>query len=227
MKQNKYDNWFRRTRGEFCPIADQFAGRPIVYVEIGNWAGASLEYVCLNVLTHPESIAVGIDPYDQALERARWDVAEIKEIAKNRVAAAIGDRGHWIYEPSETGLLKLPAILKGRSIDLLYIDGQHEAPNVLLDFLLAWPHLKDGSIVIFDDYVKKIAYHLSHVRHAVAAIELCFAHRVRPFHIGRQYALEVMMHKLPGVAMRHSGQFPVYPNLAIPEVFPDGRAKSG
>ena len=46
---------------------------------------------------------------------------------------------------------ELPRISKN-SIDLIYIDGSHEADNVLLDGLLSYKLLKEGGIMIFDDY---------------------------------------------------------------------------
>jgi len=38
------------------------------------------------------------------------------------------------------------------SYDFIYIDGSHEAKDVLEDAVLAFPLLKEGGIIIFDDY---------------------------------------------------------------------------
>lgn len=212
------DRWFRKTRKEFSRVVERFAGQPILYVEIGVWAGGAMEYVCQNVLTHPDSRAIGIDPYDQQTERKRWNMAEIKETARQRAFDVIGDRASWIYESSETALPKLGDVLQGRSIDLLYIDGRHEAQYALTDFLLAWPYLRNGSIVIFDDFVKDLGSMWPHVRQACAAIELCFGRRIRPLYVGRQYVLEVVQHRHPNVRERRTGDFPVYPDMALPRV---------
>jgi predicted O-methyltransferase YrrM len=37
--------------------------------------------------------------------------------------------------------------------DLIYIDGSHQAPDVLSDATLSFPLLKVGGIMIFDDYL--------------------------------------------------------------------------
>ena len=42
--------------------------------------------------------------------------------------------------------------LHSRSIDFAYIDGSHEAADVLLDGLLVLPLVKRGGIILFDDY---------------------------------------------------------------------------
>ena len=145
------DRWFRRVTREFCPLATRFIGKRTTYLEIGSWAGASGEWVAKNVLaTHPESIGIGIDPYPK--DRSKYDVESIKAMAANRVRAAIGERWSWIYQPSTEGLLEARRVLKGRPVDLIYIDGAHEAYAVVTDFVLAWPLLRPGSVVIFDDY---------------------------------------------------------------------------
>ena len=39
------------------------------------------------------------------------------------------------------------------SYDIIYIDGNHEAANVLADLVLSWDLLKVGGIQILDDYL--------------------------------------------------------------------------
>jgi hypothetical protein len=217
------DRWFRRVQKEFTPLAMEKAGQPIVYVEIGTWGGAASEWVCKHILTHPDSLAFGIDPYDQYFERRRHDVAAIKTLAADRVRAVIGGRYQWIYQRSRPGLMQLQNILRDlindRRIDLLYVDGSHEGPDVFQDFALAWPMLHNGSIVIFDDYKKVEDYAWPHVRHACAAVELAYQYRIKPRHRGRQYALEVIEHELTG-SFRKRMYPPAtsWPNLAIPHL---------
>jgi predicted O-methyltransferase YrrM len=38
--------------------------------------------------------------------------------------------------------------------DLIYIDGNHQRETVMLDSVLAWPMLKAGGILIWDDYIR-------------------------------------------------------------------------
>lgn len=204
-KPRQFERWFGRVRREFAPVAKQFAGKPIVYVEIGTWAGTSAEWVCKNILTHSESKGFGIDPYVQSEAWRIHDVAGIKAEAADRVRVALGDRWAWIYERSYVGLKTLGPLLNGKPIDLFYIDGIHEAHGVLHDFVLGWPLLRIGSVVIFDDHFKRNAISFPHVREAVEAISIAFRGLVE-VHVGRRQAWLKVLHKEePEVLSRRRG----------------------
>lgn len=49
-------------------------------------------------------------------------------------------------------MLKLMAGTGVEQFDFIYIDGSHQASDVLEDAILAFPLLKDGGMIIFDDY---------------------------------------------------------------------------
>lgn len=166
----QWDRWFRRVYGEFTPLLLPYAGQPTTYVEIGCWAGASAEWVAANVLTHPDSIGIGIDPYPTERRHPKEEIDAIIHRAQSRVRAVIGDRWQWIREPSNEALRHLDIILGHRSIDALYIDGDHDGHAVVQDFALAWPRLRVGSTVIFDDYARVKQSHSPHVSEGYHAI---------------------------------------------------------
>ena len=45
--------------------------------------------------------------------------------------------------------------MTGEPFDLVYIDASHEAADVLADAVLAWPLLKPGGFLGFDDYTSR------------------------------------------------------------------------
>lgn len=149
----RWDQWFVNVRKEFGSVFSRFAGKPVTYVEIGCWAGASGEWMAQHVLTHPDSLAVGIDPYPVERRHPREEIDAIRARARSRIAKHVGERWVWLQEPSQTGLCHVQDVLNERSIDLLYIDGAHAAHNMLVDFAMAWPHLRVGSVVVFDDWL--------------------------------------------------------------------------
>lgn len=139
-------DWFPRVRREFWNAAKPMAGLPITYVEIGCWIGGSAEFTCQKILTHPDSRGFGIDPYPvDWRRRSASQITPIKEAAAERLKPY--KNWHWIYERSADALRNW----SHGTIDLLYIDGQHNSHDVLLDFAYAFPWLRKGSIVILDD----------------------------------------------------------------------------
>lgn len=193
------DRWFRSVRRGFARRVREFSGKPIVYVEIGCWLGASASWIALNVLTHPESMGYGIDPYtelrksfteDGKIKHAAEEMRCVRDAAHGRMAALGNQNWAWIEETSEHALSTWPH----GNIDLLYIDGQHSSMNVVLDFVLAWPHLRVGSGVIFDDYEIGARRGVCGVPEAITAIDLAWGNLLEPWrdnHIGRQAYFKV------------------------------------
>lgn len=177
-------SWFARVRRQFERRAKEFAGKPIVYVEIGVHRGDSAAWIARNILTHPKSKGFGIDPYTDHPDSQQW-----KAEAQDHLAAT-GVNWTWLPLPSQQALSRW----EYGPIDLLYIDGKHQACNVLVDFCLAWPWLRVGSGVIFDDYAIGLRKPFPHVPEAVRAIEDCFCTLLEPWgepHIERQAYFKV------------------------------------
>lgn len=196
--------WFSRVQEGFGNVVSRFAGKPIVYCEIGCWAGAAAEYVAKNVLTHPDSLGIGIDPYP---ETRIADNTAVKALAAKRLEF-MGDRWIWIYEMSNEGLREAEQILGKQKIDLAYIDGCHAGSQVFQDWSNIWPLLRIGSVVIFDDYWhRRAAKELwPHVRDAVVGIESAFAGMIKPVSglDKRQIGFEVVRKCLPLIADREA-----------------------
>lgn len=204
MQLPELDRWFRRIKREFAHAAKRFIGKPCVYVEVGCWAGASAEWVCKNILTkHPDCRGFGVDPYDGLTVRRRHDNAEVRRIAHERIEAT-KVVWNWIQEPSHVGLIDLRDWLGVDSIDLLYLDGLHEANSVLMDFCLAWPLLKVGSVVIMDDFKRGVTDKWPHVKEAVEVIEIAFKGLVKPLNRNRQASFEVIRKEQPSLSIRRA-----------------------
>ena len=165
-----HEGWFHQVKGDFAPRLKQFAAQPITYVEIGVWSGASAEWVAREVLTHRYSKGIGIDPYPVTHpERHTAEyIARIKQHAQGRLA--FHHNWTWEHRPSQDVFASWPH----GTIDVLYIDGVHTGPGPLVDFCMAWPHLRVGSGIIFDDMRVGMRKPYAHVPEAVSAIMSCF-----------------------------------------------------
>ncbi|MDE2103066.1 MAG: class I SAM-dependent methyltransferase [Patescibacteria group bacterium] len=111
-------------------------------VEIGSYEGSSAVWFLDNVLTHESCRLVCIDPWGPD--------AESREPVFDRNVAS-HPRGGQVEKRKGTGRHILPTLADG-IFDFVYVDGSHEARDVLTDALLALPLLKPGGILLFDDY---------------------------------------------------------------------------
>lgn len=87
---------------------------------------------------------------------------------------------------SQEELGKLPA----ESYDIIYIDGLHTAERVLEDAVLSWRLLKDGGVVIFDDYKwPKPGPPEARPKIAITAFVRCYKPNLRIIHSDYQVIL--------------------------------------
>ncbi|HTS50419.1 MAG TPA: class I SAM-dependent methyltransferase [Bryobacteraceae bacterium] len=127
------ENW----RQDFARLA----GRPgLRMLEIGSYEGRSAVWFLENILTHPDSRIVCVDPFYDPLREMRFD----HNVKFSRAQARLEKH----RARSEAVLPRL----ERASFDLIYVDGSHDAPFVLLDAMLSWELLKPGGILAFDDY---------------------------------------------------------------------------
>ena len=111
------------------------------FLEVGSFEGGSAIWFLENILTHPTSAITCIDPFLRAGSEARFD--------HNVRVAPGGSKVTKIKSKSES----IIAALEQASFDAIYIDGSHDANNVLLDGIAGWRLLKPEGIMIFDDYI--------------------------------------------------------------------------
>lgn len=121
-----------------CPIRDNF-------LEIGSYEGRSACWLLQNALD-PDGTLTCIDPLVQE---------GIEETFRSNTAEVIGPRqklrvlrGRSYYE--------LPKLILDRAkFDFIYIDGSHIPSNTLIDLCMTWNLLREGGIVLLDDYKLK------------------------------------------------------------------------
>lgn len=102
----------------------------------------SIIWILDNILTHRSSRAIGIDSWvdkDKQYQRALRNVRQLG-IRKRKCKLIKGSSEQEV------------AAIEDNSIDICYIDGDHTAAAVLRDTSLCWPKVKQGGILIFDDY---------------------------------------------------------------------------
>jgi predicted O-methyltransferase YrrM len=116
------------------------AGQPRQILEIGSYEGRSAVWFAENLIQHEDAHLTCVDPCIDAAVAANLR-ANI-ETAGRAIRLIVGLSADVL------------SILRGNHsvYDLVYIDGSHEAPDVLLDLVLSFELLKPGGLLIADDY---------------------------------------------------------------------------
>lgn len=156
-------------------------------LEIGSFEGKSALWLLDNVLTNPESELTCVDAYEDydEMKQYHYDWKAIKNRFientskwKDKVRLVAVDSTYFLKTTSE-------------QYDLIYIDGNHAAAQVLLDAVLSHLHLRKGGLIIFDDYLYGgIATAPSVPKGAIDAFMACFAGSYEPLSIGYQVILK-------------------------------------
>ncbi len=146
------------------------------YLEIGVFEGRSLIWMLENILTHPTARAVCIDPYSDC------EYAE-KRLYSNLRKSGFRYKVKVIKGFSQFELRRLPLDY----FDIIYIDGSHIAPDVLTDGTLSWMLLKNGGILIFDDYRYDLSFPSElRPRFAIDSFITAYRNYIEILHSGRQ-----------------------------------------
>lgn len=115
-----------------------FTGKPTNALEIGSYEGRSSCFFVKNILTHEDSRLTCVDPFVIVGTRERF-LHNIKALGcEDKISAR--------------ALISDQVSLDMESWDFVYIDGLHKARSALIDACRSWVTLKQGGIMIWDDY---------------------------------------------------------------------------
>lgn len=126
----------------------EFKDRPNVHaLEIGCFEGQSACWFLDNILTHPTSRLICVDPFAVPMATILLRFFE-SNFDKNIAASGASDRVTKLIGQSQV----VVRTLQHSQFDFIYVDGSHKIGDVLQDAVLAWTVLRPGGVVMFDDY---------------------------------------------------------------------------
>ena len=164
MKNKKYkftENWFNDSEfNQFLPINTK---EELHVLEIGSFEGKSSIWFLENILQNPNSTITCIDPWTSYSQ----DSKSFESYSKaNTEWDFTSHYNTFLYNIEQSGVSNKVIINRGfshdilpkliaqkKKFDIIFIDGNHVAPMVLTDSVLSWYLLKNGGIIIFDDYL--------------------------------------------------------------------------
>jgi len=139
-------DWFTYHIRVWEELLTEFKGKAGVrYLEIGVFEGRSAIWMLENILTHPSARLTAVDIFPDDLQ---------ERFVGNLDKSGFRDKAEIFKGKSQEILRELPLA----SYDLIYIDGSHRAKHVLLDAALSWDLLKEGGLLIFDDYLWNLEF---------------------------------------------------------------------
>src|SRR6185312_5512964 len=99
-----------------------------------------------------------IDTWSGGVEHSAIDWGAVEARFDRNIARALAKAPHAarvekLKGPSSEGLARLLLDLGRESVDFVFVDGSHQAPDVLSDAVMAFHLLRVGGLMIFDDYI--------------------------------------------------------------------------
>ena len=166
MTESSYQftsNWFdiKSVKGVWDTLIPQF--NPTKFLEIGSFEGASACYIIEKIAAQKNIELHCIDSWRGGSEHQRdgnyeTNMSDVETRFHHNVQLAMKKVKYDVNLSIHKGLsdeilCNLLTQTKGSYFDFIYVDGSHEAPDVLLDALLSFKLLKINGVIAFDDYL--------------------------------------------------------------------------
>ena len=162
-RQYQYTNqWFESAAK---PVWDAFIPQinPTRILEIGSYEGASACYLIEKLAPNKKIEIHCIDTWEGGIEHqvggtAEGDMNAVEKRFHHNTQLAMSLIGYNVQLHNHKGfsdieLAKMLASGMQGYFDLIYVDGSHQAPDVLCDALLSFRLLRKNGVIVFDDYL--------------------------------------------------------------------------
>ena len=143
-------DWFTNTIPNFQYIQTKLPSNE-AFLEIGSFEGRSTCWILDNLLSYDGTL-VCVDTFEGGEEHAALDLTDLRKTFDANVAEIKGtDQAvEVITKTSWEALSEL--VYLDFTFDFIYVDGNHQTPEVLLDACLAFKLLEPNGVMLFDDY---------------------------------------------------------------------------
>jgi hypothetical protein len=159
---------------------------PKKIVEVGSYEGRSTIWMIENAFPRGEpGLLYCIDTWAGGAEHDPAAMPQVEERFDSNIARARKQcpsvAVHKIKNASDAALLKMVSDGHQGSVDLMYIDGSHQASDVLTDLVLGFMLCRLNGIIVCDDYLWKLNRNpLLNPKLAIDAFTNCFFGKIEP-----------------------------------------------
>jgi predicted O-methyltransferase YrrM len=149
-------DWFSRFSSVWKQLLDRY--KPARLLEIGSYEGRAACFLIEACAADRPIELHCVDTWAGGVEHDSGAMPEVEARFDRNLAAAREGAAHPVdfhkhKSLSAPALVRLLAAGRAGSFDLVYVDGSHQAPDVLADAVLAFMLLRVGGLIIFDDYL--------------------------------------------------------------------------
>jgi predicted O-methyltransferase YrrM len=149
-------DWFSRHGANWADLIRRH--KPSRFLEIGSYEGRSATFVLETVgAARPVEIYC-VDTWGGGVGHGDTVMSQVEERFDRNLKLAVSRarqraKVYKLKAHSADALAQLIAQGRQESFDFIYIDGSHQAPDVLTDCVLAFRLLKVGGVMVLDDYL--------------------------------------------------------------------------
>ena len=192
-------DWFSWAPPVWSQLVPLLSGEPGKrnFLEIGSFEGRSMVWIAENMMQDGDELYC-VDTWDGGEEHSNGEMDGAEERFDHNLVEVLTGRDVKIHKVKRTSVMQL-AIMHSANVlrseleetakvlDFIYIDGSHIAKDVMTDACMAWPLLKQGGFMVFDDYLWGDARDILHrPKVAIDTFVDLFSEEVEMIHIGYQ-----------------------------------------
>jgi len=143
-------DWFSGNIPAWNRIFKPYKAKPVEILEVGSYEGRSAMWLLDNILTHKDAKITCIDNFADKVVRYHGERVYNPDTLKNFKHNAKFHPGKITLLQGHSG--KMLRKLKPEQFSVIYLDANTYCKDVLEQAVLAFPLLKKGGLLIFDDY---------------------------------------------------------------------------
>lgn len=187
-------DWFKWAVPYWIELFDKIPkDRKVNFLEIGSFEGRSAVWLIENAIDKHGAIYC-VDTWEGGEEHGDINMAEVEARFDANVATANFKNSTVSVIKKKSTSYKAMASLIGSmadTFDFIYIDGSHQPQDVLSDACMAFGLLREGGVMVFDDYLWSMKIpQLHRPKVAIDMFVNLFEPRLRIVHIGYQLIIQ-------------------------------------